>query len=491
MRRRALRPLSIVIAFTLILLVAACGSSNNNSKDNSSSNTANTTKNDASTSDTSSNTSTTNDSTANTTDNTSDNSSTTDAAVDKTPVTISISTWVPADSPEWHKISDAFTKKYPWITVKWLFNAPGADTVKAVTQSIAAGEPIDIFWNPTFVDVVQQGLAEDLSPYIEDPEFKAYQFRKGIMEPFQYQGKQYALSRGNDTFIFFYNKDILDKYGIEAPKNDWSWDDLADMAKRATHPEDKIWGIANDPILTIFAGADIAAANGHSEHIMDLNGDLQSNITYVGNDQNVMDDHQIIQDWVGKDGIMLNDKRVKDAGLEGDIFASGHAAFYYHVSPTIPGFKAQWKFKWDIAPTPKGTAKQIGTSFNNPMFLTKAGKHKDQAFQFMKFWAATVEGQQILMDIGGSLPNSEVPEITDHFKAMDTYKGLNVDALLYAASIGEVDPTIYIPGGSEVSTANSNWGTQAFQDETSAYDYFPTVTDKANKAIQDAIAKMQ
>ncbi|MBP3962190.1 extracellular solute-binding protein [Paenibacillus lignilyticus] len=482
-KRSALKPISFVIAFTLVMLVAACssGNNNNNNAKNAAANTKENTTNTAATS---------NDTAA--ANNEADNAAAEPVQeVDKTPVEITISTWVPADSPEWHKISDAFTKKYPWITVKWLFNDPGPNTIKAVTQSIAAGEPIDIFWNPTFVDVVQQGLAEDLTPYLEDPEYKEYQFSKGILEPFQYQGKQYGLSRGNDTFIFFYNKDILDKYGIDAPKNDWSWTDLVDMAKKATHPEDKVWGIANDVILTIFAGANIAASNGHSDHIMDLNGDLQNTITYVGSDQNVMDDHQFMMDWVSKDGIMLNDKRVKDAGLEGDIFATGHAAFYYHVSPTIPGFKSQWKFKWDIAPTPKGTAKQVGTSFNNPMFLTKAGKHKEQAFQFMKFWAATVEGQKILMDIGGSLPNSTVPEITDHFKQMETYKGLNVDALLYAASIGEVDPTIFIPGGAEVSATNSAWGTDAFQKETSAYDYFPTVADKANKAIADAMAKMK
>ncbi|BBH20326.1 sugar ABC transporter substrate-binding protein [Paenibacillus baekrokdamisoli] len=460
---------SALIAVSLFT-ISACSSNNTSKKDPV--NTGDTTK------------------PTNETDKTNEGKTNTPPAEDHKPVEITISTWVPADSPEWHKISDAFTKKYPWITVKWLFNNGGADTLKAVTQSIASGSPIDVFWNNTFNDVVTQGFAENLDPYIaKDTDFTSYEFNKGILEPFQFKGSQYALSRGNDTFIFFYNKDILAKYGIDTPKNDWTWEDLKAAAQKATHPEDKVWGMANNTIFVSFAAADLAAANGHSEHIMDLNGDLSTNITYVGADKDVMDDNQWLNDWVTKDGIMLNDKRQKDAGIDGDMFASGHAAFYYHVSPTIPGFKAQWKFNWDIAPTPAGTAKQVGTSFNNPMFLSKAGKHKEEAFLFMKFWAASVEGQKILMSIGGTLPNSSNAEITDAFKALDTYKGINVDALIYAAKIGETDPTIYIPGGADVGSAIGGWVASGYQEEKSAYDYFPTIADKTNKAIADALAK--
>lgn len=408
--------------------------------------------------------------------------------VDKTPVEIKIATWVPADSPEWHKISDAFTAKYPWITVKWYF-VSDATMIENVTQTIASGDPYDIFWNPTFYDVVSSGLAENLTPFIDkDEEFKSYQFNPGILEAFQYQGQQYGLSRGNDTFLFIYNKDILDKYGIEPPTNDWSWDDLAEKAKAATHPDDKVWGISSSPLMAMYAGADIAASNGHTDHIMDLNGDLKTTFTYMGNDKNVMADRQFMMDWVSKDGIMLNDKSAGAAGIQGDGFATGNAAFFYGVSPALPSFKQQFNFNWGIAPTPKGSVKQVGTSFNNPMFLAKASKHKEQAFQFMKFWAASVEGQKILMDIGGSLPNSSSPEIVDYFNGMDTYQGLNVDALLYALKIAEVDPTIYMPGGSELVKANQGWAGDPYQNGGSAYDYFPTVTDKVNQAIQDAIA---
>jgi ABC-type glycerol-3-phosphate transport system substrate-binding protein len=414
----------------------------------------------------------------------------TEPEVDKTPVEITITTWVPADSPEWNRISKAFTEKYPWITVKWLFNEPGEKTLKAVTESIAAGTPIDIFWNNTFYDVVKQGLAENLDPFIQaDSEFQAYPFNPGILEPFQYQGSQYGLSRGNDTFVFFYNKDILDKYGVPYPTNDWSWEDLKEMAKKTTKPDDKVWGLGNDPIMHIFAAMGLPAANGSTDHIMNLNGDLSGAFTYNAADTKVMDDLQWYADLMVKDGVMLNGKRQEKAGIEGDMFANGNAAFYYHVSPTIPGFKDAWKFNWDIAPTPKGKAKQVGVSFNNPMFLAKASKHKQQAFEFMKFWAASVEGQKILMDIGGSLPNSSAAEITDAFKALKTYEGLNVDALIYASQIGQTDPTIFLPGGAAINEGNGGFHGEVIENEKTAYDYFPAVVDKTNAAIKEAQAQ--
>jgi multiple sugar transport system substrate-binding protein len=66
---------------------------------------------------------------------------------------------------------------------------------------------------------------------------------------------------------------------------------------------------------------------------------------------------------------------------------------------------------------------------------------------------------------------------------------LNVDALIFAAGIGETDPTIYMPGGAAVGEAIGGWVKGGYQEEKSAYDYFPSIADKTTKAINDALAK--
>ncbi|MFQ7768057.1 MAG: extracellular solute-binding protein [Fusicatenibacter saccharivorans] len=35
-----------------------------------------------------------------------------------------------------------------------------------------------------------------------------------------------------ECFCLAYNKDMFDKFGVEYPTNDWTWDDLAENARK-------------------------------------------------------------------------------------------------------------------------------------------------------------------------------------------------------------------------------------------------------------------
>ncbi|WP_409346105.1 ABC transporter substrate-binding protein [Paenibacillus sp. MBLB4367] len=405
---------------------------------------------------------------------------------EKQPVTIKIATWVGKDNEPFQAIPKAFTKKFPWINVEWIFVDKGPGAVHdAVTQSIAAGDPIDVFWHNSFVDTVIKDFAEDLTPYIgKDPDFKSYKFLPGYLETFQWKGKQYALSRGNDVFLVYYNKDLLKKYGLEPPKNDWTWEDLKLMAKKATNPAENHYGISNHALWFQFGSTVLPYVNGHAENFNMLNGDMTKS---VADQPDVLADLQWMLDWVTKDGIMLNPKRAKEKGLpeaQATMWMNGQSLFTLHVSPNIPGFKNSLKFGWDVAPMPRGTAKQAGMSFINPMFVSKASKHKEEAWEFMKFWAATTEGQKLLIDAGGTFPNTDNPEIVNYFKAHKQFEGLNNDALVYASKIAKIDPTIIMLGGSVSGKMITDWTNgKGYGEEASPYDYFPPAAEKLNKDL--------
>ncbi|WP_139993454.1 ABC transporter substrate-binding protein [Paenibacillus paridis] len=401
---------------------------------------------------------------------------------DKTPITLRFAAWVPAENEGFTKIAREFEKKYPWVKVEWNFVED--NMMKAVTESIAGNNPIDVYWGATFYDYVTQNIAEDLTPYIDqDEEFKSYEFNPGILEPFQVDGKQYALSRGNDTFLVYYNKDLLKKNGLEAPANDWTWEDLKNMAKTATNPTEKEYGIANTVLWFQYGASTLPNANGHAPHNRMMNEDFTKNLA-DGSSQDVLDDLQWMLDWVSKDGIMLNTKRAAEAGVEGDTWMNGQSLFMLHVSPLIASYNDQLKFDWDVAPMPKGTAKQVGMSFVNPMMMTKASKHKEMAWEFMKFWAATVEGQKLVIDAGGTLLNTPNQELTDYFNQLPVYGKINKEALILASKIGEIDPAITMKGGEKVSEVINAWaGDKGYTEEISAYDYFPAAMQKVNEEL--------
>jgi multiple sugar transport system substrate-binding protein len=408
--------------------------------------------------------------------------------IDKTPVTISVLTWVDPNREDWKGFREQFTKKYPWITVEWLHKGT-LDSVKYLQKRIAAGDPVDVFWDFTSHEAIRGNYAEDLTPWIEkDKEFQEYKFLAGINEPFKVDGKQYGLSRGNDAFVIYYNKDLLKEYGLEAPTKDWTWEDLKEMAKKATNPAAGHYGIGGANIWFEYGAPSYVLSNGHSGANRLLNEDHSKMLATP----EVLDDLQWMLDWIVKDEIMLNPKRMKEKGIEGDLWATGNALFNLHVSPAIGGYKQKLKFDWDIAPFPKGSVSQSSISFNNPMFIAKASKHKEAAWLFMKWWTASIEGQKALMDIGMSLPNSDLPEIVEHFKNVELYEGLDKDALIFAAKIGVTDPYTTMIGGNIARKAFNDWAGlkgEGFAEEVSAYDYFPAVVEQANKDLAEEIKK--
>lgn len=412
----------------------------------------------------------------------------------KEKVTLKVATWVPKENEGFQAIPKAFSEKFPHVEIEWIFvqNGPGG-VYNVLTENIAAGSPVDVFWHNNFPDTVMKQFAEDLTPWIEkDSEFQAYSFLPGHLDLFKWKGRQYALSRGNDLFVVFYNKELLRKYGLDAPQNDWTWEDLKAMAKKATNPAEKHYGISNHSTWFQFGATVLPYVNGNAGNINMLSEDM---LHSVADQPKVLDDLAWVQNWMTEDGIMLNPRRSKEAGVEeaqGATWTNGQSLFHLHVSPSIAGFRTALKFDWDVAPMPAGTKTQASLSFNNPMFVAKASKHKEEAWEFIKFWAATVEGQKLLIDAGGTFPNTDNPEIVDYFKANKLYEGLNTTALVYSSEKAKIDPTIIGLGGTINSGVFVNWATaKGFAEEESPYDFFPPRVEKLNKDLQELAAQAQ
>ncbi|MDF2725472.1 MAG: extracellular solute-binding protein, partial [Paenibacillus sp.] len=207
----------------------------------------------------------------------------------KEPVTLKVATWVPKENEGFQAIPRAFAQKFPHVQIEWIFvqNGPGG-VYNVLTENIAAGDPVDVFWHNNFPDTVLKDFAEDLTPWTsKDSEFQAYKFLPGHLDLFKWKGKQYALSRGNDVFVVFYNKDLLAKYGLDAPKNDWTWEELKTMAKKATNPAEKHYGISNHSSWFQFGATVLPYVNGTADNINMLSADMTRS---VADQPKVLDD---------------------------------------------------------------------------------------------------------------------------------------------------------------------------------------------------------
>ena len=71
-------------------------------------------------------------------------------------------------------------------------------------------------------------------------------YYEGIVNLYKSNDVQYALPKDHDTIALLYNKAIFDKYGVECPTDDWTWENVYEAAKAITEAgaADGIYGYA-------------------------------------------------------------------------------------------------------------------------------------------------------------------------------------------------------------------------------------------------------
>ncbi|MBQ6388426.1 MAG: sugar ABC transporter substrate-binding protein [Mogibacterium sp.] len=113
----------------------------------------------------------------------------------------------------------------------------------------SGGELPDVFWMHIneAEKYMDNGVLLDLDDYIAaDDKIDLANYYEGIVDIYQHDGNQYALPKDHDTIALLYNKAIFDKYGVDYPTDDWTWDDYAAAAKKITEAGkvDGVYGTA-------------------------------------------------------------------------------------------------------------------------------------------------------------------------------------------------------------------------------------------------------
>ncbi len=115
----------------------------------------------------------------------------------------------------------------------------------------SGGEMPDVFWmhSNTAQMYMENDLLLNLDDYIAaDDAIDLSKYYQGVVELYNRSdnGSQYALPKDHDTIALLYNKAIFDKYGVEYPTDDWTWEDLRDAAAAITEAgaADGVYGFA-------------------------------------------------------------------------------------------------------------------------------------------------------------------------------------------------------------------------------------------------------
>ncbi|MBM7655677.1 ABC transporter substrate-binding protein [Neobacillus cucumis] len=327
-------------------------------------------------------------------------------------VTLRILTW--NNNPEGTKLEGQifkeFEKENPGIKVDPVFAPYDKYNDKFLTMS-AGGDQPDLVWlQPSAMgQFVSKGVLMDLS----DKKINKDEYMPNVLKLGQVDGKQYALIRDASTTMIGYNKDMFDAAGVPYPKDNWTWDDFLDAAKKLTKVENGKtvqFGIENfylDQLLTSNGGG-LVSQDGKKVII-----DSPESIEAV----------KFARDLINK--YHVQPTTAQSQGMT-NLFMTGKAAMKMTGPWDWADYAKNVKFKWDIVPVPAGKAGNISAAAYLPIGIGKSTKHPEEAYKLLQF-LTTGKGQDIQAKIISAVPavKRDADQITTMANAPENAKSLS------------------------------------------------------------------
>ncbi|MFO7634099.1 MAG: extracellular solute-binding protein [Caldilinea sp.] len=329
--------------------------------------------------------------------------------------TIRIASWdSTAAEPIEEEVIAAFNEQYPDIEVKMEFN-PDAYNDKLLT-SMAGGTGADIFlwWN--FPGLVAQNGIEDLTPYVEGPNgLDLSIYFKEVLDYNRVGPGLYGLPKDFTPRAYYFNRKLFDEAGIPYPANDWTTDDLLEIAKALTVGE------GPDAQYGLFTFSGLYDVQGY---VWQHDGDF---ISPDGTKASGFADSEAttqVLDWLA--AMNLTHKVAPTAqavsaqqGGADQLFIGGKLAMY----DTGRWPQAQFKqvedldFGTALPPIDADTGKRVTVLHEAGWCMNPASQYKDGAtWNVLKFMGGP-EANQIRTEAGWALP--ALPQIVEDLKLLE------------------------------------------------------------------------
>ncbi|MGC4151947.1 MAG: extracellular solute-binding protein [Propionicimonas sp.] len=141
-------------------------------------------------------------------------------------ITLTMSGWSLATTPEFQLLADGFTAANPNIKVELKeYDAGEYNTLITADLAAKAGPDLitqkEVKYTPVFVQGNQLLDVSDI----------ALPDGIGGTGSYQVDGVQYAIPYRMDSWVIFYNKELFKAAGVDEPNGSWTWDDYAATAK--------------------------------------------------------------------------------------------------------------------------------------------------------------------------------------------------------------------------------------------------------------------
>lgn len=159
-------------------------------------------------------------------------------------VTITYALWDSNQAVGLQTMADEFEATNPGIKIDIQVSDWGSYWT-ALEAAATGGDLPDVFWmhSNEIYRYASNGMLMDLSDLLSGSDKVSMDnFPQGLVQIYNFEGKQYAVPKDYDTIGLWYNKTMFDDADIAYPDDAWTWDDLYAAAKALTKADGSQYG---------------------------------------------------------------------------------------------------------------------------------------------------------------------------------------------------------------------------------------------------------
>ena len=312
------------------------------------------------------------------------------------PTTIVFLTWKPNQPEVWEGLFQRFHRNNPGVRVKVQVGPHSSSEYHAiVTQRLKNKDTsvdvffMDVIWPPEFANA---GWALDLTSRFPDPEQNKY--LRGPITANRYQGGIYGMPCYLGAGLFYYRKDLLNKYDFEPPL---SWEEMLTQGQAILQGENdaelRIYsaqfkqyeGLVCDMMEFIWSNGGAVIDNKTGQVVLDESAAIEA-VTFVR-------DH-IIGEAAPRGAINYEEPESLDVFIQGK--AVFHRNWPYAWAMANDPKKSKIAGKIGVGPLPSFQGQGSASTLGGWQFgINRYSKHPVAAWQFIRFMTSH-DNQKIL-----------------------------------------------------------------------------------------------
>lgn len=273
-----------------------------------------------------------------------------------------------------------------------------------VQVMIAGGTPPDVtdFHPMIGAPLIQQGLFEDLRPYVDRSGIDLTQYPpvaiEGVTDP---SGVMWGFPMSVFPVVTFFNHDLFEEAGLVNPValgDNWTWETFRESARRLTVDTN---GDGNPDQW----GSDPRIAARWEQWVHQAGGQWFDRLVFPTESQ--FNSAEVLEAVRFVTQLMHEDRVVAPTAAQNYLFnGNGNVGMSTVDGPGLIGtYMQDIPFRWDVALQPHGPANRAARVNPDGFQILKSSENKDAAWRWIEFLVGNLESHRDFAAITGRIPS--------------------------------------------------------------------------------------